>query len=167
MKTCYLVASSMSNTQIHIRSGLSLALIVNNLLFLSVPAGTCVRVFVCVLAPGGHDWHCGAALQTSILATCPTNTKNTGHSFDPYILYQQSSGGHTSKSSNNYLRQGCLFAACCEYPIIHSVWRGGVWEEVWHTHTCTFSCKQECIHINACTSGSWRCNRWQIRVTQT
>ena len=56
------IPCSISDTQIHIRSGLSLALIVYSLPFLSVPAGICVRVCVCMwclcvsaLAPGGHD----------------------------------------------------------------------------------------------------------------
>ena len=45
----------------------------------------------------------------SRLATCPTNAINTVHSYDPYILYQQSSGGHTSKSLSHYPRPGSLF----------------------------------------------------------
>lgn len=140
----------MSDIQIHIRSGLKLAIIVTGLPFLFV--------FVFVLAPGGHDWQCRPALQTFSLATCLTDAINTVHSYDPYILYQQSSRGHTSKLSNNYLRQESLFAACCEYPIMPSVWRGGVKEQVWHTRT--FSHKQECI------SGSFSYNRWAIHIIQ-
>lgn len=51
---------SMSDALILIRAGLSLALIVNGLLFLLVPAGTSVSVcvFVCALAPVGRDGHC-------------------------------------------------------------------------------------------------------------
>lgn len=125
----YPVYRSMSDTEIHIRPELSLALIVNSLLFLSVPAGTCVRgclcVCVCVLASGGQDWQCGAALQTSSLATCLTATKNTFHSYDPYIYcINKSSWGHTSKPANNYLRQGSVFTTCWEYPIIPWVRRG-------------------------------------------
>lgn len=74
--------------------------------------------------------HCSASLQTPSLATCLTDAKNTVHSNDLSILYEQSSGGHTSKPPNNYLRQGSLSAACCEHPIIPSVWRAVVPEEV-------------------------------------
>lgn len=45
---------------------------------------------------------------------CPTIAINTFHSYDLYILNRQSSGGHTSKSLNHYLRQGSLF--CCLLP---------------------------------------------------
>lgn len=104
----------------------------------------------------------------SSLATYPTNAINTVHSYDPYILYQQSSGGHTSKPLNHYLRRGSFSAACSECPIK----RSSLEECSKRTHTnmdahTYFLCMQECIHIKARTSGSCSYNRWQIRITHT
>lgn len=107
--------------KISIWSELSLPLIVNDLLFWSVSAGTCVHV--CPLAPGGRGLilrRFSPDLKFSYSA-CLSDTKNTAHSYDRSTFYPESFRGHTSNRRNNYLRQVSLSAACRMCNLVFSV----------------------------------------------